>query len=289
MNGLTRRCLQAFLLALPLVYSQLVTGAELKSHPMLTAMPGFELLERDDKAFDRIEIQDFSVAGEIPGKKGTQSYEGSISVLKYIDTKEATSELAVFRNYQTALKKIGAVQLNSGYGASARDVRGGYHVFQLPAAQGGATVLLYINSPQWYSLTIIQPAALVQSVTASALAESIRKDGLATVQINFATGRAELPADAAPLIREIVALLKADRQLQLSIEGHTDNVGQAADNRKLSLTRAQNVAAAVAQGLGDPKRVQAVGHGADVPVADNRTEDGRARNRRVELVKRKAG
>jgi OOP family OmpA-OmpF porin len=49
------------------------------------------------------------------------------------------------------------------------------------------------------------------------------------------------------------------------------------------------VAAAVAQGLGDPKRVQAVGHGADVPVADNRTEDGRARNRRVELVKRKAG
>ena len=88
-------------------------------------------------------------------------------------------------------------------------------------------------------------------------------------------------------MEEVVALLKADSVLRLSIEGHTDNVGNAVTNKTLSQARAQSVVKAlVASGI-DAKRLQAKGFGSEVPVADNRSEEGRAKNRRVELVKLK--
>ncbi|NJN63855.1 MAG: OmpA family protein [Acidobacteria bacterium] len=68
--------------------------------------------------------------------------------------------------------------------------------------------------------------------------------------------------------------------------GHTDNVGQPAPNKALSEKRAQSVMAAVIAGGIDAKRLSAAGFGQERPVADNRTEEGRAKNRRVELVKK---
>ena len=81
------------------------------------------------------------------------------------------------------------------------------------------------------------------------------------------------------------SLLKANPKLKLSVEGHTDNTGTPEGNRKLSDARAASVKAAlVAKGIEAP-RLQSKGFGQDKPVADNRTEEGRAKNRRVELVK----
>ncbi|MGH8236936.1 MAG: OmpA family protein [Steroidobacteraceae bacterium] len=74
--------------------------------------------------------------------------------------------------------------------------------------------------------------------------------------------------------------------LQLGIEGHTDNVGDAASNKKLSEARAKSVTAAIVASGVETARLSAAGFGQDKPVADNRTEEGRAKNRRVELVKK---
>ena len=80
-------------------------------------------------------------------------------------------------------------------------------------------------------------------------------------------------------------MLQNDPGLRLSIEGHTDNTGTAAHNQELSTARARSVLGALV-GLGiDPSRLQSKGWGQDKPVADNTSEDGRAQNRRVELVK----
>ena len=81
-------------------------------------------------------------------------------------------------------------------------------------------------------------------------------------------------------------MLRADPVLKLAVEGHTDNTGDAAHNRTLSEARARAVVAALAGKGIDAGRLQSAGFGADKPAADNAGEDGRARNRRVELVKR---
>jgi outer membrane protein OmpA-like peptidoglycan-associated protein len=80
-------------------------------------------------------------------------------------------------------------------------------------------------------------------------------------------------------------LLQSSPELKVEVCGHTDNVGPAASNQKLSEARARSVVAAPAgKGIASD-RLTAKGYGQTSPVADNRTEEGRAKNRRVELVK----
>ena len=81
-------------------------------------------------------------------------------------------------------------------------------------------------------------------------------------------------------------MLKSKPTLEVSVEGHTDNVGYAASNKKLLEARAKSVTAAIVASGVAAARLSAAGFGQDEPVADNRTEQGRAKNRRVELVKK---
>ena len=80
--------------------------------------------------------------------------------------------------------------------------------------------------------------------------------------------------------------MKSNPGLKLSVEGHTDNAGDPASNKKLSEARAKSVTAAIVASGIEAARLSAAGFGQDKPVADNRTEEGRAKNRRVELVKK---
>jgi outer membrane protein OmpA-like peptidoglycan-associated protein len=87
-------------------------------------------------------------------------------------------------------------------------------------------------------------------------------------------------------VRQIIELMTNQPALTVSIEGHTDNEGNAATNKTLSIDRAKAVVKAVVEGGIQANRLSAVGWGQEKPVADNRTEEGRAKNRRVELVKK---
>lgn len=81
-------------------------------------------------------------------------------------------------------------------------------------------------------------------------------------------------------------MMKTNSDLKIGVEGHTDNVGTPASNKTLSEARAKSVVTAiVSQGI-SADRLTPVGFGQDKPVADNTTEEGRAKNRRVELVKK---
>jgi outer membrane protein OmpA-like peptidoglycan-associated protein len=84
---------------------------------------------------------------------------------------------------------------------------------------------------------------------------------------------------------EVVKLLQQNPALRLAVQGHTDNTGSADHNRQLSKARAQAVVANLTQHAIASPRLQAAGFGPDRPIADNGTEQGKARNRRVELVK----
>jgi outer membrane protein OmpA-like peptidoglycan-associated protein len=117
------------------------------------------------------------------------------------------------------------------------------------------------------------------------LKSQIDRDGKVAIQVNFATAKADILPDSQGQIDAVVALMQQTPGLRLSVDGHTDNIGTPATNRTLSEARARSVVAALtARGVA-ADRLRAQGFGQDKPVADNGAEDGRARNRRVELVK----
>ena len=101
---------------------------------------------------------------------------------------------------------------------------------------------------------------------------------------NFETGKATLQPESFAVLDELVAYLVRKDDEKIEVGGHTDNVGKPAANLTLSLDRANTVRAYLLTKGIDPARVVAKGYGMTVPIADNKTEDGRAQNRRTEVT-----
>lgn len=99
----------------------------------------------------------------------------------------------------------------------------------------------------------------------------------------FDTGKATLQAASLEQLTNIAAILKAYPQVRIRIGGYTDNTGDPAANLRLSEERANNVMDELVKLGIDPERMNARGYGAENPVADNSTEDGRQKNRRISL------
>lgn len=250
-------------------------------HPLLSRMAGFEI---NSKTVEPFSVVTPSFIGEpLPGVP--DRFEGEVTSI-YYTTSQPTSEAAIYRNYANAAKSVGGRQLNHKFDPNGRIIHiTGQHVFTLGPKPDAPVAVLDITDGHAYRLVIVEPNPMKQSVKAAQLASEIKQQGYATLHINFETNKWALPGDGQAAVKEIAALLKSDPSLKLSIEGHTDNVGQPAANKKLSEQRAASVRdAVVAQGIA-ASRLQAKGWGQEVPVADNRKEDGRAQNRRVELVK----
>lgn len=102
--------------------------------------------------------------------------------------------------------------------------------------------------------------------------------------IEFESGSSKLTKASYKTLDDIIVLMKKIDSANLEVQGHTDNVGKADANQKLSQERAQSVVDYFTQNGISADRVRAVGFGQDRPIADNKTKQGRAKNRRVELV-----
>lgn len=125
----------------------------------------------------------------------------------------------------------------------------------------------------------------IKAPTASEIKEAIDKDGKAVLHINFDTNKASLKPDGQKVVDEIQKVLEQNPDLKLSIEGHTDNTGNADHNKKLSEKRANTVKFALAGKGIDIERLSSKGFGAEKPLVANDSEKNKAKNRRVELVK----
>jgi OmpA-OmpF porin, OOP family len=107
-----------------------------------------------------------------------------------------------------------------------------------------------------------------------------------TQGILFETGKSDVKPESTPTLKEIAATLKQHPELKVEVQGHTDNVGKPDANLKLSQARAEAVKQALTSEYGvDAGQLTAKGYGDTKPAADNKTAEGRANNRRVELVK----
>ena len=105
-----------------------------------------------------------------------------------------------------------------------------------------------------------------------------------TEQVNFGLGSADIMEDSYSVLNDVVRLLRRHDDIRLiRIEGHTDSVGRASNNLRLSRQRAESVRQYLIDGGIEPHRVEAIGYGQSQPIADNSTQEGRAENRRVEF------
>lgn len=123
-----------------------------------------------------------------------------------------------------------------------------------------------------------------QSITINIYLGKIEKGAKSELKNTFyESGKTDLTPESEVELENIILLLNQNPNIRLEISGHTDNVGSAAANKKISEARAQSVVNYLVKKGIDPKRLKAVGYGFDQPVSDNNTEEGRAKNRRTEI------
>lgn len=281
-----------------------------QDHPLVSRYPGSTITEYSQREFDEYEL----ILGKLKWEKDqvvaerTQHLEGKLTRFRY-RAPEKRSLLEVYRNYEMALAKAGFNTLYScrdalcGEGANlyglhfdpTYNIR--HLVAKLSRPEGDAYVTLHISVQKGtegfgfdYLVDIIEmkpmEAGLV-TVNAEALAGDIGRTGhVAVYGIYFDTGKAEVKPESEAALKEIAKLLEQNPKLKLHVVGHTDSAGELEMNMDLSRRRAE----AVVQALTSKHKIAAArlrgdGVGPLAPVASNDSEEGRAKNRRVELVK----
>lgn len=125
----------------------------------------------------------------------------------------------------------------------------------------------------------------IEKITADDILNEINNKGYATLYINFDSGKSRISPDSYDVVSEIAKMMKANTSLKISIEGHTDNTGDEESNMKLSKNRARSVLMSLTNENIDKSRLKSEGFGQTKPIEDNTTEEGKAKNRRVELRK----
>ncbi|HSA79077.1 MAG TPA: OmpA family protein [Nitrospirota bacterium] len=244
-----------------------------KDYPLFNRLPGTYICGYEDVEFDAHPFWD--------EKKREINVEGHRYFFRYCYNEgvKKMSPLQILRNYESAVTKIGGVVLVSNWEETSymKIVKNGKEIWLQVANNVGEPIL-----------HIIEKEAMKQDIVANADAFSndIKSTGHTAIYgIYFDTGKSEIKSESDAALSEIVKLLKKEEGLKLNVVGHTDNVGGMDSNIKLSQARAEAVVQALVGKYGiAANRLTAYGVGTLAPVASNKTEDGRGKNRRVELV-----
>jgi outer membrane protein OmpA-like peptidoglycan-associated protein len=262
--------------SLPLA-AELKDCGKCKDPALFTRMPGFFLPEDDSVDEKEFDGADFDVPNADPKR-----VEGHLMRYRYVfdEAKGAgPGFLRVRRNYENAALRIGGKVVNStDWNATLMVVKNGRETWVRIAGS---------SNHDDYELVIVEKAAMQQDVVANAaaLASGLAESGHVEVPgILFDTAQSTLKPESMAAVEQVAAMLKQNAALKVWVVGHTDSVGSAASNVALSNARAASVVAALVKLGIAPSRLAPFGAGPYAPVASNKAEAGRARNRRVELV-----
>jgi len=247
-----------------------------KDHPMFSRMANFYIGYCRQSQFDQLDFRD---------EKGrVVKVEGKLQYTEYRIKHGMTnppSGLQIIRNFEHAMKNIGGITV---YQSGTSDL-------WLKRDKGGKTFYVHVRAPhgETYYLSVLEKETMAQEIVADAksLMRDIQASGHASVYgIYFDFDKADIRPESEPAIREIAKLLEGNKGLKLYVVGHTDNVGGLDYNMKLSKARADAVVKElITQYKVSADRLKAFGVSSLAPIASNDTEEGRAKNRRVELVK----
>lgn len=252
-----------------------------KEHPLFSRMPNYYLTSRvfcEEVQFDSFQFN--------TGRKQQVTVEGKKFVLTYDFDRGAGSHptpLQIQRNYANAVRKIG--------GKVLMEFDDSYRETHLMVKRDNKEVwarVRALNEGKMIELTIIEKELMQQDVTANAeaMGADIKDTGkVAIYGIYFDTGKALIKPESDAAMAEIARLLKQQMSLKVYIVGHTDSAGSFDANMRLSQARAEAVVKSLTTRHGiDARRLKGYGVSSLAPASTNRTEEGKAKNRRVELV-----
>ncbi len=244
-----------------------------KDHPLFNRLPGFYISSYEESEFNSYTFRDEEFKEiKVEGRYCRIIYEPR-------EGSKPVSPLQIHRNYENAIKNIGGTVLFSNdeysYMKIARD---GKEIWVELTAYGPKP-----------DLVIVEKDAMKQDIIANAdvLSKDIKDTGHTAVYgICFDTGKSVIKPESEAALEEVAKLLKCESEMKVYVVGHTDNVGGLDDNMKLSRDRANAVVENLIAKHGiAAARLKAGGVGPLAPVASNETDEGKAKNRRVELVK----
>jgi len=251
-------------------------------HLMVKKMPGFELVETLSKKSD---FSTFSFRIIENKKTTTIEKKGKYWKLHYENRNDKgkigkkISKIDIMNNYRFAAKEMGGEVFYAERGKIT---------FTLPL-NGSGKLWGYVTALDGnYDLIIIEEEGFEKQLVFSADQMKRTLDSLGTISIygiNFDTAKDRLKPDAEKVLAEIVKLMLNYPKLKIEIQGHTDNVGSAQYNLGLSNKRANTVRDYLLLFGVENDRIVSNGYGLTKPITSNETEEGRALNRRVELVK----
>ena len=273
-----------------------------KDHPLFNRMPNYYLYYCEELEFSSMK---FPVGNPDPNnnKLKTETVEGKIMVFTYSlkDEAKPASGLQIMRNFQTASKQNGGIILGEyqGWCSAEYTYNGDINSGEIPIGNGctnwsttfkftknNKEIWVYQQySDEGYDLVIAEKEVMEQEIQANEMFDKINAGEALVLYINFETGKSAIKAESGNIVDELYQMLKENPDLKIIVEGHTDNVGNLASNKTLSEERSSSVKSAlVAKGI-SADRIKTIGYGQDKPIADNATEDGKAKNRRVEIKK----
>ncbi|MCF8339291.1 MAG: OmpA family protein [Bacteroidales bacterium] len=280
-----------------------VEGSE--DHPMISRYEGSVIKGYEQFEYDRAKFP----SGKEDGELQTTTLEGKLTKIFY-RAPERPSVLQVQRNYQMALQDAGFEILYKcdKHGLSNKYIGGmGQHLFydqdayyilaRMPGEEGHIYASIAISGHKNRDCTDIflrvleekpMPTGKVKvNIDAETMAEDIDEKGSVSIYgIHFDTDKATIKEKSESTLAEIASLLEEKPELNLGVVGHTDATGNEEHNMGLSKRRADAVVEFLTSEYSISKdRLKPRGVGPWAPVASNEDEDGRARNRRVELVK----
>lgn len=238
-------------------------------------------------------------------ERETERLEGRLTV-RELRNPDGRSMFEIERNYLDALQASGFAadfsctgHRECGWPTAGRDwneinglsIGAGREVRYFTGSAMGESGRVYVSvalNPRLHFIHILETTEMDAGlVNATGIAAGLERDGRVELSgVFFDTGRASLRSESESALAEVAELLQSQTALRLDVVGHTDTTGDFDANMSLSQARAAAVRAALVGRYGvDGTRLQAIGRGSTQPVADNGSEDGRARNRRVELVR----
>ncbi|RKX26162.1 MAG: cell envelope biogenesis protein OmpA [Candidatus Zixiibacteriota bacterium] len=286
-------------------------------HPMISRFEGARIARYVHRDFDEVKLPVSPLTG---GTKfeNTMLLEGEYTAIGYTNPNNS-SIAAVYRSYSNALDKNGFEEIfkcngreDCGHWFSSRLLHlpqlgsisdtdaeehstSRYLLTKLPSPDGDVYVMLYVYSNTYRAtrtwLVVVKSESLqgdliAVDTDAEAMAKGINEEGrIALYGILFDVNKSTIKLESKPTLEQISNLLNGNPDLKLVVVGHTDNQGELAYNMDLSTRRAKSVEATLVSDFGIAKdRLSAWGVGYLSPVASNRNEAGRTKNRRVELV-----
>ena len=251
-------------------------------HSVIKPMPGANLIERSSSHDSYFTLKLRVNEG---GKRVTKEVSGEYWRLRYemLDSSgekiRSVSKGGIIGNYISAALEKGGKEHSKGSNTL---------VFSVPRKDGGITWAKLVIASADYTIEIIdeKPLVPVLSFGAEELKKALDSEGrIAVYGINFAVDSDRLQLGAEKVLAEFVKLMTLYTDLKIEIQGHTDNTGSAQHNLDLSSRRAETVKQImVLYGIED-SRLVSKGYGMTKPIESNDTEEGRAKNRRVELMK----